>query len=276
MPSDAEGEPAGAETSEGESSMSKFKKNVSVPGMIGLALMLTGAALCITACVSLPWRIGAGSADSLYAGLLGPDFTQREYYMYYVKGVQKRSWHDLTVLTCDRAAKVEITIGSQDDGICDTALAAQLPEKCSHNFLPHVKDRCHVYNFVMAMNGAFCIISFVDAGIAIIIGALGVAPILKGMKKFYLPLTLSLAFSAMAQLGAWMYFTDEKFTFIGRNAEFPYPGVATGFWVYFGGTLAYMFAAFCYFSDWKNASAGGGGEDDKEEDKKSDTPTQDI
>ena len=37
--------------------------------------------------------------------------------------------------------EVEITIGSQDDGICDTALAAQLPEKCSHNFLPHVKDR---------------------------------------------------------------------------------------------------------------------------------------
>ena len=43
-----------------------------------------------------------------YAGLLGPDFTQREYYMYYVKGVQKRSWHDLTVLTCDRAAKVQL------------------------------------------------------------------------------------------------------------------------------------------------------------------------
>merc|ERR1719487_1584682 len=99
--------------------------------MIGLAFMIAAAAMTVTACISLPWRIGAGSADSLYAGLLGPDFKQREYYMYYVKGVTKRSWHDLTVLTCDKAAKVEITIGKSDDGICDTDLSAQLPEKCS-------------------------------------------------------------------------------------------------------------------------------------------------
>lgn len=229
---------------------SKLKGKVSIPSLLALALFIAGAAITVTACISMPWRIGAGSGNVEYAGLLGPDFKQREYFMYYVKGVTKRSWHDLTVLTCDKAAKVEITIGRADDGICDTDLAVQLPEKCSKKFLPHVKDRCHVYNFVMAINSAFCILTFVDAGLAIILGALACAPILKSMKKFYFPLALSLGFSAMAQLGAWMYFTDEKFTYIGRSAEFPYPGVATGFWLHAGGCLAYVSASFFYISDW--------------------------
>lgn len=262
----AEGD-APAEGADSPSSDEAPKKSkVSIPGLIALAFMIAGAAMCVTAVISLPWRIGAGSTGA-FAGLLGPDFHQREYYMYYVRGVTKRTWHDLTVLTCDKAAKVEITIGNADDGICDTDLASQLPEKCSKKFLPHVQDRCYVYNFMMAINSAFAVMTFVDAGVGILIGALGAAPILKSLRKFYLPLSLSLGFSSLAQLGAWMYITDEKFTFIGRSAEFPYPGIATGFWVHFGGGCCYALAAMFFFSDWKNNLVEGDGEGEGDEKK---------
>lgn len=263
-----EGAPAEGADSPSSDEATSSKSKISIPGLLALALMITGAALTVTACISLPWRIGAGSSSSLYAGLLGPDFKQREYYMYYVKGVTKRSWHDLTVLTCDKAAKVEITIGKSDDGICDTDLSAQLPEKCSKKFLPHVKDRCHVYNFVAAINAAFCTLTFVYAGAGIIVGALGAAPILNAAKKFYLPIGLSLCFGSVAQLGAWMYFTDEKFTFIGRSAEFPYPGVANGFWVHLAGSLAYGVAAFFYIGPWKDDVADAGGDEKKDDEEK--------
>lgn len=268
----AEGAPADSPSSDEAPKKSK----ISVPGILAAALMIAGAACCVTAVISLPWRIGAGSTGA-FAGLLGPDFKSREYYMFYVKGVSKRTWHDLTVLTCDKAAKVEITIGSQDDGICDTALAAQLPEKCSKNFLPHVQDRCHVYNFVMAINAAFSTLTFVDAGVGILIGALGAAPILKSMKKFYFPLALSLGFSSLAQLGAWMYMTDEKFQFIGRTAEFPYPGVANGFYVHAAGGGCYALAAFFYMGSWmKNAEDDGGGDEEKKDDEKKDEEKKDV
>lgn len=258
---------------------SKLKK-VSVPGMLGLAFFITGAAMTVTACLVLPWRIGAGSSSSLYAGLLGPDFKQREYFMYNVKGVSKRSWHDLTVLTCDKAAKVEIVNDGRQDSICDTPIASTMPEKCSKNFLPHVKDRCYVYNFVMHVNSSFCVLTFVYAGVAIILGGIGVAPILPGLKKFFLPLALAICFATLSQLGAWMYLTDEKFTFIGRSAEFPYPGITTGFYIHLVGDIAYGVAGLFFYPQWagKEEAAGdsGDGEKGSEKDKDEAAEAEDI
>lgn len=249
---------------------SKLKK-LSIPGLLALACFVGGASCTVTACLVLPWREGAGSSSSLYAGLLGPDFKVREYYMYNVKGVTKRSWHDLTVLTCDKAAKVEITATGNSDSICDTPIASTMPEKCSKKFLPHVQDRCHVYNFVTHTNSAFCILTFVYAGIAIIIGGIGAAPILPGVKKFFLPLSFSICFASLAQLGAWVYLTDQKFTFIGRSAEFPYPGITTGLWVHMAGDIAYGVAGFFFMPQW--LGKGGGAADSA---AAAEPPTEDI
>lgn len=269
----AEGADPPADTPSSDEAPKKSK--ISVPGLLALAFMITGAALTVTAVISMPWRIGAGSSGS-FAGLLGPDFTKREYYMFYVKGVTERSWHDLTVLTCDKAAKVEITIGAADDGICDTALAAQLPEKCSKNFLPHVQDRCQVYNFLMAINQAFSTITFVYAGIGILIGGIAAAPIMKSMQKFYFPLGLSLGFSSLANAGAWMYMSDEKFQFIGRSAEFPYPGIANGWYLHAAGGGCYAVGSLFYMSAWmKDAEADGDEEKKEGDDEKKDEEKKD-
>jgi len=112
-----------------------------------------------------------------------------------IKGVKTRTWEDLTVLTCDRAAKVEIAKGLVQEGVCETEVADRLAEECSDKFLTHMDMRCDFYATLWSINIGLEYVTYAMALVGALAGVIMLVPALATSRVVVLPVVSYLQLS---------------------------------------------------------------------------------
>lgn len=222
-----------------------------IESIVCLIFFLAGGGTCV-ASFYMPWREGKGfTAPDQYPGLLGPGFQKRTYGIKTIKGVKTRTWEDLTILTCDRAAKVEIAKGLVQEGVCETEVADRLAEECSDKFLTHMDMRCDYYATLWSINIGLEYVTYAMALVGALAGVIMLVPALATSRVVVLPVGLGAYVALLTGAGIQIYMSDYVFKQLGKNAMFPYPGLSGGPYVHILGAHLFVFAALCAMGDFR-------------------------
>lgn len=222
-----------------------------IESIVCFIFFLAGSGTCISS-FYMPWREGKGfTSPAEYPGLLGPGFTKRTYGIKTIKGAKTRTWEDLTILTCDRAAKVEIAKGLVQQGVCETEVADRLAEECSDKFLTHMDMRCDYYATLWSINIGLEYVTWAMSALGAFGGIVMVVPGITGFRPMVLPLGLGAYMALLTAAGIQIYMSDYVFKNLGKNAMFPYPGLAGGPYVHILGAHLFVFAGLCAMGDFR-------------------------
>lgn len=206
--------------------------------LLSAALLLGGAGAGV-ASFFMPWRSGPGlpSFDSL-PGAMGPGFAARVYGMTEVKGLNTRSWYDTMQSMCVRAAKVEVDQGIADTGACEEG-NARYAEECNPHFYEQIVLRCEAYSLIYTFNKGLFMLACLTVLVNTFMAAVMVIPsgMFVKMRHFVLPGSVMVAtYMAIGAL-VWCYISDYQFKLIGKRAQFPYPSLSLGFFVYVASSI---------------------------------------
>lgn len=221
--------------------------------ILSLLFFLTGIIICMVS-TTQTWREGEGfTKPNAYPGMLGPGFSKRSYGITNIIGGKTRTWRELTILTCDRAAKVEIAKGLVQEGVCETEVADRLVEECSDKFLPHMDLRCDYYATLWAISEGLQYTTISMSALGLLAGIIMVVPAapLKAMRTLVLPIGIGTYLALLVGAGVYIYLTDYVFKMLGKTAMYPYPPLAGGAFTHLAGAHFFVIAGLCGIGDFR-------------------------